>query len=139
MVDMSLNSDIFFWFRANQSLLFLLNAARLAEMTRLGREPTIYRTRGEHANHYTTDAAEMRWSCECSTQIIPRCPKSKRKIVEAEAKLIPSKHNHYRPIYRILLKAKFYYCTMSRLCYASRAQPKTIKMICVASSSSTQH
>jgi Leucine-rich repeat (LRR) protein len=25
-------------------------------LTRLGLEPTIYRTRGEHTNHYTTDA-----------------------------------------------------------------------------------
>ena len=25
-------------------------------MTRVGLEPTIYRTRGEHANHYATDA-----------------------------------------------------------------------------------
>ena len=25
-------------------------------LTRLGLEPTIYRTQGEHANHYTTDA-----------------------------------------------------------------------------------
>jgi hypothetical protein len=25
-------------------------------LTRSGLEPTIYRTRGEHANHYTTDA-----------------------------------------------------------------------------------
>ena len=30
-VDMSLYSDTLFWFRANQSLLFLLNAACLAE------------------------------------------------------------------------------------------------------------
>ena len=62
---MSLHSDTLFWFRANQSLLFLLNAACLAEkqqiynfivLTRPGLEPTIYRTRGEHANHYATDA-----------------------------------------------------------------------------------
>ena len=30
-VDMSLHSDTLFWFRTNQSLLFLLNAACLAE------------------------------------------------------------------------------------------------------------
>jgi hypothetical protein len=30
-VDVSLHSDTFFWFRANQSLLLLLNAAYLAE------------------------------------------------------------------------------------------------------------
>jgi hypothetical protein len=44
----------------------LLNADCLTEkqhigisvfgLTRLGLEPTIYRTRGEHANHYATDA-----------------------------------------------------------------------------------
>ena len=66
-VDMSLHSDTLFWFRANQSLLFLLNAACLGKkqqipifkvfcLTRLGFEPTIYRTRGEHAKHYATDA-----------------------------------------------------------------------------------
>ena len=53
------------WFWANQSLLFLLNVACLEEkqqipisvfgLTRLGLDPTIYCTRGEHANHYITD------------------------------------------------------------------------------------
>jgi hypothetical protein len=53
------------WFRANQSMLFLLNAACLTEktntkfivfgLTRPGLEPTTYHTRGEHANHYATD------------------------------------------------------------------------------------
>ena len=67
---MSSYSDTLFWFRANQSLLLLLNAACLAEkqqipvsvfgVTRLGLKPTIYRTWGEHANHYTTDAAQGR-------------------------------------------------------------------------------
>jgi hypothetical protein len=47
--------------RAKQSLLFLLNVAYLEEkqqipisifgLTQSGLEPTIYRTRGEHANH----------------------------------------------------------------------------------------
>ena len=56
---MSLHSDTLFWFRANQSLLFLLNAAYLSDkqempilvfgLTRPGLEPTTYRTRGEHA------------------------------------------------------------------------------------------
>jgi hypothetical protein len=59
---MSLYLDILFWFRANQSLLFLLNAESLAEkqqipivlvfgLTQPVLEPTIYRTRCEHANH----------------------------------------------------------------------------------------
>ena len=66
-IEMSLHSDTLFWFRANQSLLFLRNAALLSVeapntnvivlgLTRPGLEPMIYRTRGEHANHYTTDA-----------------------------------------------------------------------------------
>jgi hypothetical protein len=63
---MLLHSNTLFWFRANQSLLFLLNAACLTEkqqiqisvfgLTRPRLEPTIYRTRGEHANYYATDA-----------------------------------------------------------------------------------
>jgi hypothetical protein len=63
---MSLHWDTLFWFRGNQSLLLLLNAACLAEkqyipifvfgLTRLGLKPTIYCTRGEHANYYATDA-----------------------------------------------------------------------------------
>ena len=66
---MSPHSDTLFWFRANQSLLFLLNAACLAEkqhipisvfgLTRPGLKPTIYRTWGKYANHYTTDAVQM--------------------------------------------------------------------------------
>jgi hypothetical protein len=28
--------------------------------TRSALEPTIYRTRGEHANHYTTDAVDVK-------------------------------------------------------------------------------
>jgi hypothetical protein len=68
-VDMSLHSDTSFWFQANQSLLFLLNASCLAEklqipilvfgLTRLGLEPTIYRIRGEHSNHYATDVVNL--------------------------------------------------------------------------------
>jgi hypothetical protein len=68
---MSLHSDTLFWFRANQSLLFLLNAACVLNgeatntnfivfgLTRRGLDPTIYRTRVEHANHYTTDAVDI--------------------------------------------------------------------------------
>ena len=67
-VDMSFHSDTLFWFRANQSLLFLLNAACLAEkqqipilifdLTWQGLETMIYCTRDEHANHYTTDVVK---------------------------------------------------------------------------------
>ena len=68
---MSPHSDTLFWFRANQSLLLFLNDACLAEkqqipiLYRLWFDPTgarthklatIYRTRGEHANHYAADA-----------------------------------------------------------------------------------
>ena len=69
-IDMWLHLDTLFWFRANQSLLFLLNAACLAEkqqntnfivfgLTRPGLETTIYRTRDKHANHYATDAVHL--------------------------------------------------------------------------------
>jgi hypothetical protein len=63
---MFFHSDTLFRFRANQSLLFLFNAVCLAEeqqipisvfgLTRPGLKSTIYHTRGEHANHYATDA-----------------------------------------------------------------------------------
>ena len=55
------------WFRANQSLLLLLIAACFSGettnitnfiifgLTRSRLKPTIYRTRGKHANHNTTD------------------------------------------------------------------------------------
>ena len=65
-LDMSLHLDTLSRFRANQSLLFLIDAACLAEkqqipisvfsLTRQELEHTIYRNRGDHANHYTTDA-----------------------------------------------------------------------------------
>ena len=68
-VDMSLHSNTVFWFRANQSLLFLLKAACLVEkqqipilvfgLIRTVLESTIYRTRGEHANHCATDAVAV--------------------------------------------------------------------------------
>ena len=71
---MSPHSNTLSWFRADPSLLFLLNAAYLPEkqqtsicivfgMTRLGLEPTIYRTQGEHSNHYATDAVRIIRSC----------------------------------------------------------------------------
>ena len=67
---MSLHSDTLSWFRANQSLLFLLTAACLAAkqqipisvfgLTRSGGKPTIYSTLGEHTKHYTTDAVDIK-------------------------------------------------------------------------------
>ena len=76
---MSPHLDTLSWFRADQSLLFLLNAVCLAEkqhisicivvgMTRPGLEPTIYRTRGEHSNHYATDAVRIIRSCMDATE-----------------------------------------------------------------------
>ena len=71
---MSPHSDTLSRFRVDQSLLFLLIAACLPEkqqisicivfgMTRLGLEPTIYRNRGEHSNHYASDAVRIIRSC----------------------------------------------------------------------------
>jgi 4-amino-4-deoxy-L-arabinose transferase-like glycosyltransferase len=62
---MSLLSDALSWFLIYQSLLLLLNAARLGEKQKKSNiivfdltwpvlEPTIYRTLGEHAKHYST-------------------------------------------------------------------------------------
>jgi hypothetical protein len=64
--DISSHSDTLSWFRANNSLHFLLNAAekpqipmldlRVFSLTQPGVKPMIYCTRGEQANHYTIDA-----------------------------------------------------------------------------------
>ena len=62
---MSLYSDTLFRLRANLFLFLLLNAACLENfnvfwLTRPGLEPgTIYCTRCEHANPYTTDASKQ--------------------------------------------------------------------------------
>ena len=68
-IKLSSHLDTLYWFRANQSLLFLLNAECLEEkqqipilvfgLTQSGLEPTIYHTQGEHANHYTINAVEI--------------------------------------------------------------------------------
>ena len=60
-VDMSIHSDISLWFQANQSLSFVFNGVCFEEklqikfllsgLNRMGLEPWIYRTRGEHADH----------------------------------------------------------------------------------------
>ena len=87
-VDMSPHSDTFSWFRANQSLLFLLNAASLVESnkylfyslcfhTRSGLEPTIYRTRGEHANYYTMDAVLLSLRCDKTYKLISETSETK--------------------------------------------------------------
>jgi hypothetical protein len=61
-VDMSLHPDTLSRFRANQSLFNVAcgEAANtnviVFSLTRPGLEHTIYRIRGEHVNHYTTDA-----------------------------------------------------------------------------------
>ena len=66
-VDMSLHSYTLSWFQYNHHLLFLLNAAWLEEKPKISfflvfgltwpeLEPSMHRTRGEHANHYTTEA-----------------------------------------------------------------------------------
>ena len=60
---MSLHSYTLFWFRANQSLLLLLNVECLVEKQQISilqslvwpDQDLIYYTWGEHANHYTTD------------------------------------------------------------------------------------
>ena len=80
---MSSHSDTLSWLRADQSLLFLLNAACLAEkqqilievfcLTRSGLEPTIYHTGGEHANHYTNDAVYSNLIVVMYEQIFKRC------------------------------------------------------------------
>ena len=64
-----LHSDTLFLFRANQSLLLLLNAVLSGEaintnfivfsLTQPGPEHTIYLTRGEHANQYAIDAVKI--------------------------------------------------------------------------------
>jgi hypothetical protein len=65
-VDMLLPSDIIFSLWVSQSLLLFLSANCLAEKQQIpillsfvwhdgGLQPTIYHTRGEPANHYTTD------------------------------------------------------------------------------------
>jgi hypothetical protein len=55
-IDMSTHSDILSWFRVNQ--FFSLTDINFigSGFTRSGLEHTIYRTRGERSNHYTTDA-----------------------------------------------------------------------------------
>ena len=71
-IDMSLHSDTLSWLRANQSLFFLFNATCLVEKQYIpilyslvwrdrGSNLTIYRNRGNHANHCTPDAVICHW------------------------------------------------------------------------------
>jgi hypothetical protein len=70
---MSLHSDTFFWFRANLSFFFFLKRLLSGKatntnfivfgLTRPGLEPTIYRTLGQHSNHYTSDALNKNEIC----------------------------------------------------------------------------
>ena len=72
LIYISPHSVTLSWFRANQSLIFLLNDVCISEestntnflffgLNRSGIEPTMYLTRSEHANHYTTDAVQKIW------------------------------------------------------------------------------
>jgi hypothetical protein len=61
----------------NQYLVFLLNVACLADtnfivfgLTRSGLEPTIYHTRVEHTNHYTTDEVFRRLHNDKETLVL---------------------------------------------------------------------
>jgi hypothetical protein len=66
LIDMSTHSDTLSWFQASKSLLFSPYCSVISReatntnyivfgFTRSGLEPTIYCTRGEHGNHYTTN------------------------------------------------------------------------------------
>ena len=76
-VDMSPHSDILFWIRANQSLLFLLNTTCLAEKKATNTncivfslEPTIYRTRVVR-RLTITPSTRLRWrGCQHTRYII---------------------------------------------------------------------
>jgi hypothetical protein len=69
-IDITLHSETLSWFRANHSLLLLLNAACFAEkqhipnpivfgLTRPWLESTISHTQSKHASHYTTGAVTL--------------------------------------------------------------------------------
>ena len=70
--NMFLQLDTLFWFRANKTLIFVISLMLLLNreatntnfivfhLTRPWLEPTIYHTRFENANYYTTDAVYNR-------------------------------------------------------------------------------
>jgi hypothetical protein len=53
-------------------------------LTRPGLEPTIYRTRGEHDNHYTTDDVELSKKKDKNTNNGPQNTRYKLKIEQHE-------------------------------------------------------
>ena len=68
-VYMSLHSATLSWLLGNRSVVCLVEKQQIPMLvfglTRPGIEPTMYRTRVEHANHYTTDAAMLTTGCSC--------------------------------------------------------------------------
>ena len=75
-VDMSLYSDTLFWFRANQSLFLLLNAACLAVKQQIPILMSLVwpdRARGEHSNHYATNAVSMTMYITNTYRILKIC------------------------------------------------------------------
>ena len=86
-IDMSPHLDTLSWFEAKQSLLFFLNAARLAEKQQI-HVPilksllwpdwglitwTIYHTQGDQDNHYTTDVVKCLCVIISSIDIVYKC------------------------------------------------------------------
>ena len=53
-IDMSLHLDTLYWFWANQISILVFG------LTQSWLEPTIYRTQGEHATHYTIDVVILK-------------------------------------------------------------------------------
>ena len=91
--DMSLHSDTSFWFRANQSLLFLLNAVCLAEKQQI---PIIFFLWFDPSRAPTQDLPHSRWACKslrhrCGCLIL--CPLQNIKtilvIIDEQIKLLP--------------------------------------------------
>ena len=68
------------WFQANQSLIFLFNAACCDHLKQSGLELTIYRTRGEHVNNYTTNLITF-LSVDNYFEIIHKYIRQKKKTV----------------------------------------------------------
>jgi hypothetical protein len=105
-------SDTLFWFRANQSLLFLLNAACLAEKQQIPilpslvwpdwLEPTIYRIWGEHANNYAIDEVIL-----YNTSLITIYPTIIYKLHVFCLSISLNLHNQNEPLNYICVKVVF--------------------------------